>query len=326
MRSAVLALGLAACSHVKVVDAPATAWSLGPTLPVPRLAPGVTAFGDQLVIAGGFDTGPQAGSTITTEVDVLLPVAGTWSQLPATPAALTDIQIAAIGTTLYLLGGLEGASGVAQGQAWSLDTTASSPSWTALPAMPAGDERGGAAVLVAPPRIYLIGGQSGSAALATGIYFDTIASAWGTDVPALPVARAHPAGMRRSDGRLVIAGGFATTTPDSAAGDTFQLPLTATQWVAGAAMPTPRGDCAYGVVEGQLVCAGGAAGSAALATVQSYDPLGDQWTDVTNAYLPAPTTGTPGAAIGQQLFVPGGARDLQLVPTDTLYVYAPFNS
>jgi kelch-like protein 2/3 len=325
MRSVLLALGVAACDHpMHVVDAPATAWSAGPTLPVPRLEPGVTALGVQLVVAGGFDTSPLAGGTITNEVDIMMPVTGTWLQLPPTPAALTSIQLAAIGTTLYLLGGLEGASGIASGQAWSLDTTASSATWGTLPAMPVGDERGGAAVLVAAPRIYLIGGQSGSAALATGIYFDITLNKWGTDVPALPAPRAHPAGMRRSDGGLVIAGGFATTTPDSAAGDTFQLPLGATSWVTGAVMPTPRGECAYGVVEGALVCAGGAAGSAVLTTVQSYDTLTDAWTAIPNA-LPAPTTGTPGASIGQQLFVPGGARDLQLVPTDTLYVYAPFN-
>ena len=63
----------------------------------------------------------------------------------------------------------------------------------------------------------------------------------------------------------------------------------------------------------------------ALSLVQSYDPNTDAW----NAMLPdmpAPRAGTQGAAIGQQLYVPGGASRLAFEPTATLYIYAPLDT
>jgi hypothetical protein len=90
-------------------------------------------------------------------------------------------------------------------------------------------------------------------------------------------------------------------------------------WDAKAAMPMPRGGCAYGVVQGQLICAGGEAGPSAYKSVESYDPLADMWTELEP--MPDPRAGTQGAAIGDKLFVPGGARELMFEPLATLLVY-----
>src|SRR5690242_17339139 len=97
------------------IDAPAGPWTLGvpglpstAKLPSPRLEPGVTAMGTQLVVAGGFDTDLAAGLDITKEVDSLDTLTGVWTRLPDAPVAWTHIQLAAVGTTLYLLGGLAG--------------------------------------------------------------------------------------------------------------------------------------------------------------------------------------------------------------------------
>ena len=90
-------------------------------------------------------------------------------------------------------------------------------------------------------------------------------------------------------------------------------------WDTKTPMPSARGGCAYGVVEGQLICAGGEAGMSAYKVVESYDPLGDMWT--TLAPMPDSRAGTQGAAIGARFYVPGGARELVFEPTATLYVY-----
>jgi N-acetylneuraminic acid mutarotase len=327
MRCVAVALGLAACSPTThISDAPSSVWTTGPALPVPRFEPGVTALGVQLVVAGGY-TSQGSGVTLTTQVDILdvTDTESGWKPLPPAPIAWNSIQLAALGTTIYLLGGLDG-SGNAQGAAWSIDTTASTPAWTPLTSMPAGSERGGAVVLLAQPRVYLLGGLSSVGALASVIYYDTTVGTWGSDIPPLPAPRAYAAGMHLSDGALVVAGGFSGTTPASAVGTTYQLPLEASSWVVGASTPsTPRGNCAYGIVEGALVCAGGEDGTGPVTTSQSYDALTDQWTDQPSSYLPMPVAGTPGTAIGQQLFVAGGANGSQLDPTSTLYVYSPFD-
>jgi hypothetical protein len=88
---------------------------------------------------------------------------------------------------------------------------------------------------------------------------------------------------------------------------------------------TPRGNCGYGLIEGALVCAGGEDASGPVDTVQSYDPLTNTWNDQPSSYLPMPVAGTPGVAIGQQLYMSGGANSSALVPTATLYEYSPFD-
>jgi N-acetylneuraminic acid mutarotase len=317
---AVLWFALAACSSpAPHPDALPTHWSEGPMVPTPRLEPGVTAMGQRVIVLGGFDTDLMAGLDITRRVDVFDPATGTWTQFPDAPVAWTHVQLAAIGTTLYLLGGLEGQTYTARGEAYALDTLDPALQWRTLAPMPPGLERGSAAVVVAPPRVYLFGGAGTSSALATNLFYDAQSDTWGQLAPDLPAPRSHPAAMRRVDGTFVVTGGLATLDSTSQAGDTWILAPLGTMWEPKAPMPNPRGGCAYGVVEGQLICAGGEAGPSAYRTVESYDPLADMWTELED--MPDNRAGTQGAAIGTRLFVPGGARELVFEPEQQLYVY-----
>jgi N-acetylneuraminic acid mutarotase len=331
MRAGLFAVVLLACSSPgKHIDAPSSAWSQGSDLPeeVPRLEPGVTALGQRLVIVGGFDTDLMAGLDITKRVDVFDPLANTWTRLPDVPVAWTHIQLAGLGTKLYLLGGLAGQTYTAEPDCYVLDTADTTPMWTGIAPIPTGFERGSAAVVVAMPRIYLLGGASTNGAVATNIYYDVELNTWTQLLPDLPAPRSHPAGMKTVDGRLIVAGGLATLDASMPEGDTWslipaQMPTPAT-WDTKASMPTKRGGCAYGVIQGQLVCAGGEAGQVALVNVESYDPISDVWT--TNEEMPDSRAGTQGAVIGERLFVPGGARELKFEPTPTLYIYAPLDT
>jgi hypothetical protein len=327
-------LGLAtlvACSSpAPLPDAPSSPWSLGPPLPSPRLEPGVTALGQRLAVVGGFDSDQQAGLDVTTRADVLDTFTLQWSALPDAPVARHHVQLAAIGATLYLLGGLDGAPDAsmnypARGDCYALDTGEATPAWRAIAAMPAGFERGSAAVVVAPPRIYLFGGASTTDAVATNLAYDTTTDTWLTDaVPDLPAKRSHPAALRRVDGGFAVVGGLAGLASDTAQSDVYVVPTGGSAWTAGAPMPEQRGGCAYGVIQGKLICAGGEAGTSALTYTQAYDPILDEWSDL--PVMPEPTAGTLGAAIGQRLFVPGGARHLVFEPTDTLYIFAPLDT
>jgi N-acetylneuraminic acid mutarotase len=338
-------LGLAAltaCSSPAALpDAPSSPWSSGPDLPLARLESGVTALGQRVAVVGGFDTDQAAGLDVTKRADLLdtLVTPMVWSQLPDAPVARHHVQLAAIGTTLYLLGGLDGTpDGMndypARGDSYALDTGDMNPQWRAIAAMPAGYERGSAAVVVAPPRIYLFGGAATTDAVASNIFYDTSTDTWcpgpacGTaQLPDLPAKRSHPAAMRRVDGTFVVVGGLSGLASDTAQSDVYVLP-TAQQmpsgaWTTATPMPVQRGGCAYGVIQSKLICAGGEAGTSALTYTQSYDPILDVWTVLD--FMPMPTAGTLGAVIGEKLYVPGGARELIFEPTTTLFIFSPLD-
>lgn len=339
--AATILVGCGSNTAPPLPDAPSSPWSMGPAIPVPRLESGVTALGQSVAVVGGFDTDQQAGLDVTTRVDLFDTFAQTWSQLPDAPVARHHVQVAAIGTTLYLLGGLDAdPNGMfnfpARGDSFSIDIGDTTPEWKQLASMPAGLERGSAAVVIAPPRIYLFGGASTNDAIASNIYYDTAADVWcpstactaGPTLPDLPAKRSHPAGMRRTDGTFVVVGGLASLASDTAEADVFVLPVdqqTSTgTWTNGLAMPVQRGGCAYGFISGKLICAGGEAGTSALSYTQGYDPIEDMWTDY--PLMPLATAGTLGAAIGQRLYVPGGARQLVFEPTDTLLIFSPLDT
>ena len=317
-RSLIAALVLAACGGSSPPDARLSAWAPGPDLPRAVRSAGVGTLGLQIVVVGGLD----AGGEVTAVVDVFDAVAATWGNLPAAPVLWRDGNVAGVGDTLYLAGGLD-AAGAAHGEAFALDPV--SQRWQAIPALPAGDERGAAGVIGAPDRIYLLGGVSSTGVLASCVLFDIAQQTWHA-LPALPAPRAHPAVMRRSDGWLIVAGGFADRDAADPRDDVWGLPPVGTAWqplapmhLAGAT--DARGGCAYGVVLGQLTCAGGV-GPGAL-VVESYDPYLDVWTRRDD--MPVERTATPGAAVGGRLFVPGGA-DAGGAATRSLWIYAPLDT
>ncbi len=292
---------------------------MGPQLPGPRLEPGVTALGQQLVVLGGFDQNVSQGLRITSDVIAFDPTAGTWSNLRPAPVAWTHVNLAASSATLFLLGGQETDQFIARGESYALDTGQSNAQWRPLAAMPAGQERGAAGVVIAPPHIYLIGGSSSTGAVATCLAYDFSTDTW-TMLPPLPAPRSHPAAMRRADGTLIVAGGLSTLDARDAVSDVVALAPGATTWTPRTAMPTARGGCAYGVQLGQLVCAGGEAGQAALSVVESYDSTADRWTTLTP--MPDVRAGTQGAVVGGRLYVPGGARMLSFNPESSLFVFS----
>jgi hypothetical protein len=314
---------VAACKpHAPIpLDTPASPWSMGSDVPDPRFQPGVTALGQSVAVVDGWDTPTE----LTTRVDQYDTTHGTWlAPLTDAPVARHDPQVAVIGTTLFLLGGLDEA-GMAYADCYALNTQFGSGAWQPIAPIPAGFERGAAAVITTAPRIYLIGGEASGAALASAIFYDSIADAWTTTggLPDLPAPRDRPAAIRRIDGTFVIAGGLAGVTADTAVADTDLLtPDQQTgsgAWVAATAMPDATGGCAYGAIADQLLCGGGSAGTSAVATMQGYASLSDTWTSY--AAMPEPRTGAGGIAIANSLYVVGGAPTLAVAPTSTLFVF-----
>jgi Kelch motif len=289
-----------------------------PDAPARRLETAAGALGTRLVIAGGFSASMTEGLPITTEVLTFDTLLGEWDSLPAAPVAWTHANVAAVGGAVYLLGGLDGRSFIAQPEAFVLEADAAE--WTPLDPLP--EARGGAAVVVSKGHIFLLGGASTSGALKTSLDFDLGTRTWSRMPVDLPTARSHAAAMRRyDDGAFVIAGGLGDLSSGRPLGDVYTLTPDATNWALAEPMPTSRGGCAYGVTFGNLICAGGEAGLVALDVVEIYNPILNTWS--TAEPIPEPRAGARGTVVSNRLYIPGGSMTLDFEPTDSLFVFAP---
>ena len=262
--------------------------------------------------------GGRVAGVLTSSVESLDPLREQWVPLESAPTALADANLATVSATLYLLGGLDDTG--ARGESYAFDTAASNAPWRELPPMPAGLERGAAAVVVYPPNIFVLGGATATGAVSSNLAFNTISNEW-TVLPPLPGPRSHGAAMRMPDGTLIFAGG---RDGDQAFSNVYALRLLGPRfemtWEERSPMAVARGGCAYGVVIDQLICAGGEAGDTVLAVNESYDPFRDVWTLL--PLIPEPRTGTRGAVVGGRLFVPGGTASAAREPTSTVYVFS----
>lgn len=316
-----LLLLVAACGGGSpVADAPPDAPPWGQlSLEEPALEPGVTTLGLRLVVMGGFNTSLEQGLAIGKKVHVFDTDNQTWSELPDAPVAWTHINLIGNGGSLYLLGGLEGQSYTARGEAYALDPGGSV--WRKLASLPAGMERGASGLVINGDHLYLLGGASTTDALASCLDYNFATDTW-SQLPDLPAPRSHPAAMRMMDGTIIVAAGLGTIDASQPEKDVYALAPGADAWTTGRApLPIARGGCAYGVLDNNLICAGGEAHSAAESFVTAYDPINDVWHDLPE--LPDPRAGTQGAVIARHFYLPGGARQLQFEPLDTLLVYAP---
>lgn len=131
---------------------------------------------------------------------------------------------------------------------------------------------------------------------------------------------------------LLIVAVVAVTWPmrQSSGGTPPPLPLTpgpatptiaesaASHWRERAQMPTRRAYLALTVVEGRIFAIAGQTPEGATATVEIYDPQGDLWTRGSDR--PTPATYVAAAAIGTDVYVPGGC-DIGGSPMRAVEVY-----
>jgi N-acetylneuraminic acid mutarotase len=188
---------------------------------------------------------------------------------------LNHVNLAAYGGRLYALGGLNQSFG-AVGSAWSYDPAADA--WTPIASMPAGTERGAAAVGVVSGRIVLAGGYRLGSVRDVSAY-DPATDTW-TALPPLPVARDHLVGAVYGDTLLAIGGrtnGIIDGRVDALAAD-------AGVWGSRTPMKTPRAGCAAAMfADGVLVAGGegnGAQANGIFPQVEVYDFATDSWRSV----------------------------------------------
>ena len=144
---------------------------------------------------------------------------------------------------------------------------------------------GHTATLLADGRVLVVGGEGGSAPLASVEQYDPQANRW-TAAPSLGLARSGHTATLLPSGEVLIVGGM--IAPSGAIGTTPTAELfdpVAGRWRGGAPLNQPRsGQTATLLATGQVLVVGGEALDAAtgqarlVASAELYDPVSNTWT------------------------------------------------
>lgn len=283
-------------------------WQALAPLPGVRQEHGVAELGGRLYVVGGMN---NVGITLDSVMAYDI-AADQWSEVAPLPQPIHHPGVAAAGGKLYVLGGfnLLTPAFIALGDVYEYDP--STNVWTARAGMPAGSERGAAAVATIDGLIYVAGGQRGNAAVTDFSVYNPSADHWSV-LPSLPTAREHLAGAAVG-GKLYAIGGRSGPLH----GEVEAYDPATQQWSTRAALPTPRGGGAAGVVDGRIIMVGGEGDNSSprgvFSQAESYDPVGDRWSTLTP--MAVPRHGIGAAGYNGRLHVPGGADREVLGPTD----------
>jgi N-acetylneuraminic acid mutarotase len=257
----------------------------------PRQEVGVAAVQNRIFVAGGFRGDGSTSSTL----EVYDASANAWSVLAPMPVAVNHPGAAAVNGRVYVIGGSLG-SGASTDAVQEYDPARNdwglkAPMPTARNAVVAGVHGG---------RIYVAGGAPGGRVLEA---FDPAVDRW-ESLPLMSTPRNHLAGGFVGDRFFAIGGRPPNTL---AVNEAFDVVTRA--WLGRAAMPTGRSGHGAAVVRGCVYVFGGEGNTARPDGVfphnQVYDARSDSW--ATLAPMPTPRHGIGAAAIGDRIFVPGGA-------------------
>jgi N-acetylneuraminic acid mutarotase len=290
----VLALAVSGCgrrdapsSTVAPAATPAdggNSWATAPPMREPRQEVGVA------YVCGGFGLG---GVTVAT-VEAYDTTSGSWTTLAPMPVALNHPAAAALGGKVYVFGGDSPTR--TENVALELDPQANA--WTMRSRMPTA--RNAAVAIPLGDRIYVIGGTPGGRDVEA---YHPGSDTW-TRLQPMPTPRNHLAGGA-SSGRLYVVGG----RPPLTLNVVEAYDPTTNGWSTRTPMPTGRSGHAAVVVRGCLYVFGGEGNALRPDGVfphnEAYDPRRDAWESL--APMPTPRHGIGAAAVGERVFIAGGA-------------------
>jgi N-acetylneuraminic acid mutarotase len=252
----------------------------------------VTACGSD-----GDEPSPPGGGTGDAAVDTSAP--GAWSARASLPVAKQELAVVAIGSKVYVLGGLDGA-GTSLAIVHVYD--ASSDTWSIGPPLPRPMHHVNAAV--ADGRIYIVGALEGAGFKATGDVWmlDPSAGAWTPKKP-MPAGTERGAAMVAAIGKVIyVAGGLRS----GAVADVSSYDTESDEWTARPAMDVPRDHGAGAAVGGIFYAVGGrgAAIGAHVPRLDAFDPATGQWSP--RAPMPTSRAGAAVAVAKGRIVVIGG--------------------
>jgi N-acetylneuraminic acid mutarotase len=291
-------------------------WStLAPIAGGPRQENGVAALAGEIYVIGGFDELAQ----VVADVEAYDPGSDTWRSRAPLPDPRHHPNVAVVGDKLFVVGSLAGNGFAAQGDVYVYD--AAGNEWFGGTPMPAGTERGGAAVAVLGDTIYVAGGyRAGSVADFSA--YDTATGIW-EPLPDLPAIRDHLVGFA-FDGKIYAVGGRANGI-EAVTSRVDVFDPTSGEWSAAAPMPTARGGSMAALAGDHFFVVGGegnaASASGVFDDVEAFSPADDAWQVL--APMQTPRHGTGAASLGGVLYVPGGATQASFGAVDVNEALVP---
>lgn len=294
------ALALAGCGGGGAATPTPTAsnWRTLASLGAPRQESGVALLNGEIYFVGGFN----AATDIVADVDVYNPVTNTWRKVAPLPRPLHHPNVAAARGRLYVVGTLVGLSFDADGATFEYDPAGNT--WVQRSSMPAGTERGAAAVATLGNLIYVAGGLRAGAAVTDFSAYDASTDTW-TGLSRLPTSRDHLVGA-------VVGSRFFAIGGRNGSALRAQVEIfdpTAGTWSAGQPMPTARGGCMGAAVDGRIAIVGGEGNAATASGVfdqsELYDPTSNTWSTLER--MRSPRHGSGAVGLNGSLYVPGGA-------------------
>ena len=307
---------------------PALLSAEGQGLLTKSMAPGLRRLGfgpKRIYLVGGFEQGDGP----TTTIRAYDPLLDSWCEVASMISERYAHAAAALGGTLYAMGGCDFESDASSSEAEMFDPGANR--WQALPRMLTPREFFAAAAVAG--KIYAIGGTNGEADIpsdAVEAYdpYTVEAHSW-TRLASLPVARSHHTATVVG-GKIYVLGGckpyFEDGSDDDSDDDDDECAHVydpaVDSWQQIAAMPTARWSHSAAVLHGKIYVTGGQLSSTAEYTdaVEVYDPAADTWTKL--ASLSQRRAYHTSAVVLGKLYVFGGEIS-DRTRTTSVEVYSP---
>jgi N-acetylneuraminic acid mutarotase len=255
----------------------------------------VAELNGKIYAIGGF----RANGSSATTVEVYDPASDSWQTVAPLPVGLNHPLAASVGNRLYVIGGHPESGPEAVDTTYAYDPDANT--WTERARMPSA--RGALAVAVIDGKISAVGGSPRERDFAE---YDPAADVW-TPLPAMPTPRNHLA-AGAVNGKFYAVGGRSGDI-GGITGILEEYDPATNTWTERAPMPTPRGGIAGVAVNGLLYVFGGEGNRDSpvgiFDQVEAYDPSANSWRRLDP--MAVPRHGIQVAAIGNRIYVPGGA-------------------
>jgi N-acetylneuraminic acid mutarotase len=234
------------------------------------------------------------------------PATNTWTTKASIPFSSDHPNVAATADKLYILGEV--------GAQNSAEYDPATNTWTMKAQVPT--QRAASATAAIGTKIYVAGGAMGSNGASFGptvrdfAAYDTVTNTWETLDPIPSPGRNHAVGAAVG-GIFYIVGGRTNGPMDGLQNRVDAYDPATRTWTQKANMPVARGGCMGGVINGQIVVAGGEGNArdinpnGVFPDTDVYDPVANMWRVM--APMRTPRHGTGAAGVGNKLYVPGGA-------------------
>lgn len=218
-----------------------------------------------------------------------------WVARAPMPTARTEVGVAAIGTTVYVVGGFgpDGAVATVEAYDTALDR------WRTVTPLPVPVHHPGVAGLGG--RLYVVGGFGPGWTATDAVWrYDPATDRW-QGIARLPTARGA-LGVTTLNGLLYAVGGRADH--DTGALEVYDPAMD--RWVVKAPMPTQRNHLAVVAARGKLYAIGGRLGDFLnnVSTNEEYTTATNQWQG--RASLPTARSGIAGTAWHDRIYILGG--------------------